>query len=37
MEGYFCSKLELNLPVATVKKITGLALIAIALKMMIKG
>jgi uncharacterized protein len=35
--GYFGSKIALNIPVATVKKIFGLALIAIALKMIIKG
>ncbi|MEI6062736.1 MAG: TSUP family transporter [Bacteroidota bacterium] len=35
--GYFGSKIALNIPVATVKKIFGLALIAIALKMIIKS
>jgi len=35
--GYFGSKIALNVPVATVKKIFGLALIAIALKMIIKS
>jgi uncharacterized membrane protein YfcA len=35
--GYFGSKLALNIPVAMVKKIFGLALIAMALKMIIKG
>jgi uncharacterized membrane protein YfcA len=35
--GYFGSKIALTIPVATVKKIFGLALIAIALKMIIKS
>jgi len=35
--GYFGSKIALSIPVATVKKIFGLALIAIALKMIIKS
>jgi hypothetical protein len=35
--GYFGSKIALNLPVATVKKIFGFALIVIALRMIIKS
>jgi len=35
--GYFGSKIALNLPVATVKKIFGFALIIIALRMIIKS
>lgn len=35
--GYLGSKFALNLPVATVKKIFGISLIAIALKMIFKG
>jgi uncharacterized protein len=35
--GYFGSKIALNLPVSTVKKIFGFALIIIALKMIIKS
>jgi uncharacterized protein len=35
--GYFGSKIALNIPVATVKKIFGFALIAIALRMIIKN
>lgn len=35
--GYFGSKIALNIPVSLVKKIFGLALIAIALKMIIKS
>lgn len=35
--GYFGSKIALNIPVATVKKIFGFALIAIALRMIIKS
>jgi len=35
--GYFGSKIALNLPVDIVKKIFGLALIAMALKMIFKG
>ncbi|MBK7030056.1 MAG: sulfite exporter TauE/SafE family protein [Bacteroidales bacterium] len=35
--GYFGSKLALNLPVSTVKKIFGFAMIIIALRMIIKS
>jgi len=35
--GYFGSKIALNIPVSVVKKIFGLALIAIALRMIIKS
>ncbi|MBK7213955.1 MAG: sulfite exporter TauE/SafE family protein [Bacteroidales bacterium] len=35
--GYFGSKIALNIPVSVVKKIFGFALIAIALKMIIKS
>ncbi|NVO20817.1 MAG: sulfite exporter TauE/SafE family protein [Bacteroidetes bacterium] len=35
--GYFGSKIALNLPVSTVKKIFGFALIAIAVRMIIKS
>jgi uncharacterized membrane protein YfcA len=35
--GYFGSKIALNIPVSTVKKIFGFALIAIALRMIIKS
>lgn len=35
--GYFGSKIALNIPVGTVKKIFGIAMIAIALRMIIKS
>jgi len=35
--GFFGSKIALNIPVSTVKKIFGFALIAIALRMIIKS
>ena len=35
--GYFGSRIALNLPVSTVKKIFGFALIIIALRMIIKS
>jgi uncharacterized membrane protein YfcA len=34
--GYFGSKIALNIPVSTMKKIFGFALIAIALNMMLR-